>query len=265
MKRNTFSACFVLGFMAVSTASSMASIIAKYDFDSIDSTGQIVTDLSGSNPNHNADYYQSTTLSGNVPIAAPDNQSITLTSGNDGYLKNYSDITFKNSGRNEITIEGWVYLTSNSTKTYLGKIAKDTNNFVDVMVDKYGMPTFRVYSGAAHYATSNTPLLLNTWYHLAGVYNCNNDGVVRLYVNGTQVATNNASVSLFDVPTSALVSVGVAGMIDDVLIANHAYTAGEIMYDVTHSFTVPEPATMVLMSAGCFLFRKQTYSRSWCC
>src|SRR6185436_14889938 len=100
-----------------------------------------------------------------------------------------------------------------------------------------------ITGGADHDLRGTAALALNAWSHLATTY----DGsTLRLYVNGTQVASQAASGSL-TVSTGALKIGGnaiwpewFAGRIDEVRVYNRALTAAEIQADMNRPLGVPD-------------------------
>jgi len=105
----------------------------------------------------------------------------------------------------EITLEGWIALSAYPWNDIpIVKKGDDDGYFLGVT--GHGYPVFRVNSGGI-WTTATIPeeqesdqetlinrglyrgnLDLFTWYHLAGTYS-SSDGILRLYVNGKEVAT----------------------------------------------------------------------------
>lgn len=95
----------------------------------------------------------------------------------------------------DLTVEGWVYLSSYAN---WGRIAdlgagENSNNILLTTVGTSGQPGFSVRSGGTElgFIRGGTALGTNTWVHVAGVIQT--DRTMRLYVNGTQVATGTAT------------------------------------------------------------------------
>ena len=96
-------------------------------------------------------------------------------------------------------------------------------------------PTGNVFTGAEEEARGTAQVALNTWTHLAATY----DGAtLRLYVNGTQVATRAVTGALAS-STRALRFGGNAiwsewfkGLLDEVRVYNRALTAAEVQSDM---------------------------------
>lgn len=99
----------------------------------------------------------------------------------------------------DLTVEGWVFLGSYAN---WGRIAdlgsgENSNNILLTTVGTTGRPGFSVRSGGTElgFIQGANALGTNTWVHVAGVIQ--SDRTMRLYVNGTQVATG---VATGDVP-----------------------------------------------------------------
>src|SRR5205814_989332 len=91
------------------------------------------------------------------------------------------------------TVEAWVYPTrSTGDQTIIAK--ERVGGGLPYGLELSGaVPGGYVNTGVNSAATSSAPLPLNTWTHLATTYD---GGAVRLYVNGTQVASAAASGTL---------------------------------------------------------------------
>ncbi len=99
---------------------------------------------------------------------------------------------------NSFTIEGWVYLNESSPYAVIaGKVnnPRENNPFQNYVLalDPTGLkPEFiqtTGISGSYTAATSPTNIALNTWTHVAATLDAN---TMKLYVNGTQVATQTS-------------------------------------------------------------------------
>ncbi len=89
-----------------------------------------------------------------------------------------------------ITLEAWVQPTS--SLGYRGIVAKTEVSEFAIFSDE-GVPEFSVYlDGEYHTAKGSTPMPLNEWTHLAGVYD-DTAGAVHLFVNGKHAGTKPAS------------------------------------------------------------------------
>lgn len=115
---------------------------------------------------------------------------------------------------NEITIEGWVALLAYPWND-APIVNKGNNDGYFLGVTGHGYPVFKVNSGGS-WTTATIPeekekdkkkiidrglykgnLDLYTWYHLAGTYS-SKDGILRLYLNGQEVATAAATWEYID-------------------------------------------------------------------
>ncbi len=95
----------------------------------------------------------------------------------------------------DLTVEGWVYLSSYAG---WGRIAdlgggENSNNILLTTVGTTGRPAFSVRSGSTEIGLIQgaNALGTNAWVHVAGVIQT--DRTMRLYVNGTEVATGTAT------------------------------------------------------------------------
>jgi hypothetical protein len=134
-----------------------------------------------------------------------------------------------------MTLEGWVYPQSLSNwRTILLKEQPGGLSyglFSDATSHAAGWATIGTQVGVASPAT----LPLNTWTHIAVTY----DGaVMRLFVNGSQVATRSQSGAMatssdpLRIGGTSLASAFFQGRIDEVRIYNRALTPAEVSADV---------------------------------
>ena len=96
-------------------------------------------------------------------------------------------------------------------------------------------PSGNVFTGAEQEARGTAQVALNTWTHLAATY----DGAtLRLYVNGTQVATKAVTGALVSSTRAlrfggnAIWSEWFTGLLDEVRVYNRALTATELQSDM---------------------------------
>jgi hypothetical protein len=120
----------------------------------------------------------------------------------------------------------------------------DDNYYLEATSDRTGSPPAGggIFGGATTSVFGSSGLPVNTWSYLAATY----DGsTVRLYVNGTLVATQAATGSI-SVSTNQLQIGGDSiygqyfrGMIDEIRIYNAPRSAVEIQADMTTPVTGP--------------------------
>ena len=200
-------------------------LVAAYAFN--EGTGTTTADASG-NGNTGALSNATWTAAGrfggalvfngtNARVTVPNTSSLRLTTG--------------------MTLEAWVYPTATLT-SWRAILAKTVDGYY-LMASS--APNNRPAIGATWTAGNQnlaapSALALNTWTYLAATF----DGAtVRLYVNGTQVASQVQTSPL--APTSGTLQIGgdsypnefFSGRIDEVRIYNRALTAGEIQADMT--------------------------------
>ncbi|MFI6321270.1 LamG-like jellyroll fold domain-containing protein [Nonomuraea sp. NPDC050556] len=207
-------------------------LVAAYGMD--EGAGTAVADASGKANNGTAastswnltgKYGKALSFNGTSSwVTVPDSTSLRLTNG--------------------MTLEAWVRPTSvTGWRTVLMKEFGADLAYA-IMGSGSSGPAAFIYttSGANAPAASNLPL--NTWSHVAATY----DGAtLRMYVNGTQVATN-PTVGNLRAGTSPLRIGGnsgsgeyFSGLIDEVRVYNKALTAAQLATDMNTPVGQPGP------------------------
>lgn len=176
-----------------------------------------------------------------------------------------------------ISISAWVkFDTLSNFQTF---VAKRGDSFDQV----YGSYGFRTgyspytdelefyynspYSSGWHdwdiYRTTNANLVPGQWYNFVVTYTFGTSSSIKCYVNSnlqtglwtagtgnSPVITNNTRpVTIGGLPNDERVK----GLMDDVRIYNYALNANE----VAELYTIPEPATMILVAGGIAFLRKR--------
>jgi glucose/arabinose dehydrogenase len=220
------------------TLSSVPSLVAAYSFN--EGTGTIVADASG---NGNTGTVSSATWTnagkyGNAlvfngtsaRITVNDAASLRLTTG--------------------MTLEAWIYPTS-TANGWRDVIYKGNDNYYLEARSPSGPPAIGgSFAGNPLYGL--TSLATGTWTHLAGTY----DGaILRLYVNGTEVASRVQSGSIAT-STNSLQIGGDSffgqyfqGRIDEVRVYNRSLGATEIQSDMNTPITNSPTNTPPTISA----------------
>jgi hypothetical protein len=139
-----------------------------------------------------------------------------------------------------MTLEAWVYPTA-AAPDWSTVVLKERGtagmSYALYAADGAARPPagYIYRSGTDYNATGTSNLPLNTWTHLAATYN---GSIIRLYVDGTQVATRSVSGSM-GTSTSPLRIGGnnvwgeyFTGRIDEVRIYNNALTQAQIQTDM---------------------------------
>lgn len=154
------------------------------------------------------------------------------------------------------TLEAWVSLAA--LNRWHGILSKGTANSNEshtyaLEVTDANRPICAIGTGAAYNeAASSAALSLDTWYHLACVWN---GATLALYVNGAQVAST--AQTLTPVANSTPLSLGqfgngfdlLHGQLDDVRIYNLALTGEQILTDMQTPVGAGSPPTgTVLLS-----------------
>jgi uncharacterized repeat protein (TIGR01451 family) len=217
-------AVLVGGRLAPITSAQATGLVAAFGFE--EGSGTRATDSSGTG-NHGTLSNGGWTTAGhnggglllngsNAMVVVPDAPSLRLTSA--------------------ATLEAWVLPTaiSNAWRDVIYKA--DDNYYLEATTTTSSRPGIGFVYGTTHVETFATAALAaNAWAHLAASYDGAN---IRLYVNGTQVATRARTGNV--VTSSNPVTIGgdqiygqfFAGTIDDVRIYNRALSAAEIQTDM---------------------------------
>ena len=161
-----------------------------------------------------------------------------------------SDPTLDISG--SITLEAWIFPTSWTSEVWRGSIInKEQNNSTGYMLrcGNNGTFNFNIGTGST-WKEVNSPsgtLVLNTWQHVAGVFN---GTTLTLYVNGVQVGSPASYTGTMGINTVPL-EIGRSnidqaryfrGRIDEVRIWNTALTATDILAHHNISLTAAHPS-----------------------
>jgi hypothetical protein len=201
-----------------------SGLVAAYGFN--EGSGTTLTDLSG-NGNHG-------TISGATWTASGKYGSALLFNGTS------AQVTIPNSASLQLstgmTLEAWVYPTSAPTG-WRSVVTKNVDAYYLMAASNPNdRPAAGGTWGSGNQNTFGTAgLAVNTWTHLAATF----DGaMVRLYVNGVQVASQAQSATL--APTTGTLEIGgdaypgefFAGRIDEVRVYNRALTAAQITTDM---------------------------------
>ncbi|CAF1381877.1 unnamed protein product [Didymodactylos carnosus] len=187
--------------------------------------------------------YQATPFTGNgqsLALASSLNQSVLISS------------PFFNLSYTSFTLEAWIYATTLSgDNDIFGQCQNilSTNGCLYLIIR-----SARLYMGfSPNYLTGSTILTINTWYHVAYVYNYQTLQQI-LYVNGVQDAIQssvqpytgqNGSITI---GTSSILpgSNYFVGYIDNVALTTRAKSATELLSDATmifyFSFDNPNPS-----------------------
>ncbi|MDA0168691.1 hypothetical protein OJ998_06300 [Solirubrobacter taibaiensis] len=208
-----------------------SGLVAAYSFDEVPTT--TVTDNSGNGrtgtitgATHSAAGKHGGAMSfdgTNDSVSVPDAASLDLSAG--------------------MTLEAWVKPATLGTswRTVLIKERPSGLQYALYANTNTGHPSGNVFTSDEFEARSATALPLNSWSHLAATY----DGaVVRLYVNGSEVATRTVSGGAMGNSAGALKIGGNAvwdewfsGLIDEVRVYDRALTGAEIASDSTQGVT----------------------------
>jgi type II secretory pathway pseudopilin PulG len=205
-------------------------------------TGQIVNDSSVVNNDG--------TLGANSSVASDDP---TWTAGKPGLggalsfdgindLVSYGLPSSALNNLSALTYAAWVRLNSTSFGSNAAVVVRASD--IQAMKVLLINPSERVLATVDYTSTdatsiSSQSLSINTWYHIAYTFNAAADTLVRVYINGTEVAysTQNAGAGSISSDDTFPLTIGntntgvrpFPGIIDEVRIYNRALTAAEIM------------------------------------
>jgi len=223
---STVTAALALGLFAclhsAAPARAATGLVAAYGFNQ--GSGTVVTDSSGTGNNGSTSgatwnaagkFGAALQISGSSAATIPDSNSLDLTNG--------------------MTLEAWVN-PSTAGGPWRTVIFKQGSGMVYALYSNNGAnrPVGQVNILGEQNATGTAQVPANTWTHLATTY----DGAtLRLYVNGTQVASTAATGTL--VNSAGALQIGgnsvwgerFSGLIDEVRVYERALTAGEIQAD----------------------------------
>jgi hypothetical protein len=136
-----------------------------------------------------------------------------------------------------MTMEAWIRPTAVGTAWRCVLIKEQPNDLVYTLYagNGAGRAATHIFTTADLGVSGTAATALNAWTHLASTY----DGTtLRLYVNGTQVATRavtgamRTSTGVLRIGGNSIWSEWFAGLIDDVRVYNRALTATEVQADM---------------------------------
>jgi hypothetical protein len=145
------------------------------------------------------------------------------------------------------TYEFWIYPTRFSTNHYV--IDQNANNGIQVYYDSSGNLTVGLTSGGAVANVSSSPLSLNTWTHVAIVFN---SGTITIYFNGTGKTLTGTTVGYNMTSVGAMKISGYQGIAGQYgvigYLTNVRIVKGVAVY--TGNFTSPTAPLQPTQPAG---------------
>jgi glucose/arabinose dehydrogenase len=139
-----------------------------------------------------------------------------------------------------MTLEAWVRPTTNSGWRTAVLKERGANLVYALYTSNGARPNTENFSGTENAAAGPRALALNAWTHIASTY----DGsALRLFVNGTQVASKPASGTMpntanpLRIGGNAVWGEYFSGLIDEVRVYNRALSAAEIAADMNAAVT----------------------------
>jgi chitodextrinase len=232
----------------VTTASTIPELVAAYSFN--EGSGTVAVDVSGTGNNGaigtatwttDGKFGGALSFNGSSKVVIPDSASLDLTTG----------VTLEAWVKPSVINSGWRDVIYKGNDTYYLEASTQTNG---------GVPAAGVSLSSSDHTNTFGPstLPVNTWTHLAMTYDA---AVVRLYVNGVQVASSNLAGRL--VTSSYPLEIGgdgifgqfFQGIIDEVRVYNVARTPTQIQADMV--IPVGSDAPVVGLSTNLIDFGKQ--------
>ncbi|MCC6182218.1 MAG: T9SS type A sorting domain-containing protein [Bacteroidia bacterium] len=166
-----------------------------------------------------------------IVAMAPRNNAFSF-DGVDDYIDAGMGITNYFKGKDKLTLEAWVYPTQNTVgKSIIGNHSVNTQFDIQQAADKY---IFFIGFGTYAVSTATGSVMLNTWQHIAAVFD---DNVIKIYLNGVLSGTTAVPSSYVLDPSCAIpLMIGKSGFggeqfqgsIDEVRIWDVARTQCEI-------------------------------------
>jgi hypothetical protein len=199
------------------------------------------------------------TITGNTQISTAQSKfggsSIRFDGSGDYLSTTYSVGNWKWNNSN-YTVEMWAYFTAFPTPgggNLIGLMRpNDGFNYWSFGSNGSGALVFYYYNGNTNFITGSNTFTLNTWHHLAMVYTTG-DNTIRLFANGTQVASAVANAPQFQSVGDAPVTIGthqgvtLNGYLDEIRVSNSARYTGNFTPSTT-AFT-NDVNTLLLMHA----------------
>jgi len=181
--------------------------------------------------------------------------------GIDGYVNVPNDLSL--NATNELTISAWVYFDGEYPIEYSSIVTKGDNTGISSVNNNYTLHSSgdgRFYltattsgGGGFQVNSTNSPLDLNTWYHIGVSFAYDGAiGVVRFYINGSFVNEVSGPLDGTLLPNDAPLTIGVdfpinteywKGNIDEVKIWNEVLTESQI----TQAMSAATPRARSLM------------------
>ncbi len=189
-----------------------------------------------------------------TPTPSSNTNSIALSKASQQFLQAPYSTTLDING--DLTVETWFYAVSNPIGGTLALVSNNGGSFSMGLNGIASPDTFRIYAAvnsptvSTSFETGNIVISLNSWHHLAVVYNAT-AGSATLYLDGTLIQTLTGYPNSLPSRPSEFLCIGVQGgscttdwwdgNIDEVRIWNVARTQSQITEDSNQELTGSEP------------------------
>ncbi|MBA4240879.1 MAG: hypothetical protein C0448_09130, partial [Sphingobacteriaceae bacterium] len=183
-----------------------------------------------------------------IVALAPLNRALNFDGVND-FVDCGLTLTNTLKGLDKMTVEAWVYPTQNTVgKSIVGNHQSNTQFNIQQTTNNQ----FNFFIGFGTYAvtTASNSVVLNTWQHIAGVFD---DNVLRFYINGVLSGTTAVpSTYVLNASCNTNVWIGKSGFggeefqgnIDEVRIWNRALCQGEIQNNRNGEISTTSPGLL---------------------
>jgi outer membrane biosynthesis protein TonB len=188
------------------------------------------------------------------------NGSILFPTGTNSYVRANTAITL---GVGNLTVEGWVYMTSNPATNAFILVGGSGNRGITILNGTYGAPSATQitieYETAGFHTFTVPTMVANTWYYIAVSRNASDS--MSLWLNGVRCGNNTVgftfianNYSIGAWPTQGQYS-------SNAYISNVRMTTTNV-YDV-NSLTIPVPITNFTNVPGTQLLMNTNFGSTW--
>jgi hypothetical protein len=156
--------------------------------------------------------------------------------GVDDYVDVFEGGVLQGLGNDNFTLSAWIYPESYNT----GSIIRNDHDYNLFLNEDNQLQAEAFKSSVFNYETGNSSLLINSWYHVATVWNGSD---LKIYINGIldQSIMSSQYFNIYPAPLwigrSPYYDQPFQGLIDEVCIWNVALTQQQIQLSMNHQLT----------------------------